>query len=279
MLGRVEPLNAHVRPLDPRDDGAPQVRQRVGTNVRGTLLTHPHRSGGEPGGTLGHVVVRPDELALALRFARRAGADALGVDGREDAVVVVTEHGIRRIIDAVEASFDHVVARSVEKTWSQVFAYSASPDEQLRDDLTKHVDAVFRAVLITMSEGRPARPSDFPITAAQAAHRVRQGVSLSDFLQAYRIAQVTLWEGVLDAAGNDPETRDAALSLAAHVMHVIEVGSSVAAEAYLAAQQHQLAESDRVRRDLLEDLLARRDLPPGPKQAMLPWFGRPKSSP
>ena len=52
-------------------------------------------------------------------------------------------------------------------------------------------------------------------------------------------------------------------------MRVIELGSTVAAEAYLAAQQHELAEGDRVRRDLLEDLLARRNVPAGPKRAML----------
>src|SRR5262249_7817543 len=54
-----------------------------------------------------------------------------------------------------------------------------------------------------------------------------------------------------------------------HLMQLIEVGSTVAAEAYLEAQQHQLADDDRVRRDLLEDLLARRELPPRPKQDQL----------
>jgi hypothetical protein len=45
--------------------------------------------------------------------------------------------------------------------------------------------------------------------------------------------------------------------------------STVAAEAYVEAQQHGVAESDRVRRDLLEDLLARRVSFTGPKRAIL----------
>jgi hypothetical protein len=55
----------------------------------------------------------------------------------------------------------------------------------------------------------------------------------------------------------------------AQIMQVIELGSTVAGEAYVAAQQHVLAEGDRVRRDLLEDLLARRAVPAGPKRGLL----------
>lgn len=176
---------------------------------------------------------------------------------------------VRRIIDGVEASLEGIVARSVERTWAQVPAYAASPDEGLRAELTAHVDAVFRAALTSLSEARPPQRADFPVTWKYAANRVRQGVALSDFLKAYRIGQVTLWEGLLEVAQDDPEAREAALTLATHVMQVIEVGSTVAAEAFLHAQQHQVAEIDRVRRDLLEDLLAGRELLPGPKQAVL----------
>jgi len=55
----------------------------------------------------------------------------------------------------------------------------------------------------------------------------------------------------------------------AQIMQLIELGSTVAGEAYVAAQQHALAEGDRVRRDLLEDLLARRAAGAGPKRGLL----------
>ncbi len=176
---------------------------------------------------------------------------------------------VRSIVAAVHDSFDDLVTVCVERTWEQVPAYAASSDHTLREDLRRHIDAVFRAVLATILEGRPAERADFPTTAAQARRRVRQGVSLADFLQAFRLNQVSLWEKVLEAAGPDPETRDAALALATHVMQVIEVGSTVAAEAYVETQQVLLAETDRVRRDLLEDLLAGRDVSAGPKQVAL----------
>src|SRR5215831_14467664 len=86
---------------------------------------------------------------------------------------------------------------------------------------------------------------------------------------AVRIGQLTLWHGVLAGAGDDPAAREAALAVVSQIMTVIEVGSTVAAEAYVEAQQHAVAESDRVRRDLLEDLLARRASLTGPKRAIL----------
>jgi hypothetical protein len=180
-----------------------------------------------------------------------------------------TGPGLRRIIEATEASLDRLVATAVEAIWDQVPAYPDSPDPRLRDDVAAHVRAVFRVLLLTLTEGRPAERGDFPTTRGQAYRRAGQGISLADYLRAFRIGQMTLWQGVLDAAGDDLAAREAGLLVVGNVMQVIEVGSTVAAEAYLEAQQHRLADSDRIRRDLLEDLFARRDLSPGPKQAML----------
>lgn len=73
---------------------------------------------------------------------------------------------------------------------------------------------------------------------------------------------------MLEAAGRDPSSRDAALHLATHVMQVIEVGSSVAADAYVQAQQLEVAEGDRLARDLMEDLLAGRVPGAGPKREL-----------
>jgi len=152
-------------------------------------------------------------------------------------------------------------------------AYRSSPDPRLRVRVARNVEAVFRVLLASLPEGRPAQPADFPITREQAFHRSEQGVSLADFLSAFRIGQRTLGQRLLDMLRDDPPARNAALAVVGHLMQLIEVGSTVAAEAYLEAQQHQLADDDRVRRDLLEDLLARRELPPGPKQDQLRLAG------
>ncbi|WP_328530483.1 helix-turn-helix domain-containing protein [Nocardioides sp. NBC_00368] len=172
---------------------------------------------------------------------------------------------IKRIVAGVREGLPDTVELFLTRTWEQVPAYAASSDPNLRSDVARHAEAVFRAVLITLEEGRAAVREDFPQSAGQAANRVRQGVALADFLQAFRLGQVALWERIVDIAADDPETSRAALLTASHVMQVIEVGSTVAAEAYLDTQQLELAEGDRIRRDLVEDLLAGREVPAGPR--------------
>ncbi len=172
---------------------------------------------------------------------------------------------VGRIVDRVLVDLEATVERSVARTWEEVPAYSASRDESLGPDLRTHTRSVFDAVLATMRAGRRADRDDFRSSVEQARHRVRQGVALADFMQGFRIGQEALWEAIVAAAKEDPDTRMAALDLAIHVMNVIEVGSSVTAETYLVAQQMELADDDLLRRDLVEDLLAARDLVPGPK--------------
>ena len=171
--------------------------------------------------------------------------------------------GVRQIVVAVEASLEKRVSVAAEAIWAEVPAYAASPDDQLRNDVTAHIRSLFLAFLAGLRTGQPARRADFAASREQASRRVAQGITLADFLQAFRIGQLTLWQGVLDAASDDPAARDAALSIVAHIMQMIELGSTIAAEAYAEAQQQVLAEGDRVRRDLLEDLLARRRSRPG----------------
>jgi hypothetical protein len=177
--------------------------------------------------------------------------------------------GAQRIVAAVETSLDAMVSAAVDAIWAEVPAYPGCGDGRLRDDVAAHVRAIFLAFLAGLTTGRPARRADFAVTREQATRRVAQGISLADFLQAFRIGQLTLWQGVLAAAGDDVAAREAALMLVAQIMQVIELGSTIAGEAYVAAQQHVLAEGDRVRRDLLEDLLARRAAPGGPKRGLL----------
>src|SRR5712692_2973252 len=174
-----------------------------------------------------------------------------------------------RIAAAIRSSLSVMVSAAVEAIWAQVPAYRDSPDATLRSDVAEHVAAVFGVFLDGLAEDRPARRADFAATREQASRRMAQGISLADFLQAFRVGQLNLWQSVLDAARDDHQARDAALLLVAQIMQVIELGSTVAAEAYVEAQQHRLAERDRVRRDLVEDLLARRTTFAGHKQSVL----------
>lgn len=186
---------------------------------------------------------------------------------------------IGRILERVRESLPATIERSVATTFADVPAYPASPSPTLRADLTAHTESVFEAVLSSVARGRTASRDDFPITAEHATRRVRAGIELSDFLQGFRIGQVSLWEAIVEAADPERATRDAAVDLAIQLMHVIEVGSTMAAEAYMEAQQADLAEGDRLSRDVIDDLLAGRDVVPGPKAQLVARSGLGGSTP
>jgi hypothetical protein len=184
------------------------------------------------------------------------------------------DQAARAAIAAVlQDSLPGLVGAATEAIWNQVAAYSASTDPALRDDVAAHVESIFSVFLTGLAEGRQARRADFAVTRDQATRRLVQGISLADFLQAFHIGQLTLWQGVLKAAQDDEEVREAALHLVERIMVVIELGSTVAGEAYVEAQQHQLAERDRLRRDLVEDLLAYRTTFSGQKRSLLQAAG------
>lgn len=140
--------------------------------------------------------------------------------------------------------------------WHQVPAYGDRADAGLRDDVEAHCRQVFAAFLASVNERRHPLRSDFPWSGQHAMRRVELGITLSDFMKAFRVGQLTLWDDILAGVNEWPSTKDAALLLVSQVMRTIEVGSTAAAEAYLEAQQYQLADSARLARDLLEDLLA-----------------------
>ncbi len=166
---------------------------------------------------------------------------------------------VERVLARVERAMDQIVESSVDRFFDEVPTYSASPDPALRQQVLLHTRAVYDLILATLREERAPRAEEFTITRQQATNRAVQGVPLPDFLRAFRIGQVTLWEGIVEAAA-EPETWEVAVQAATYLMNVVEVGSSIAAASYMTAQQLDIAEGDRVRRDLAEDLLSGRDL-------------------
>ncbi|MFV0459749.1 MAG: PucR family transcriptional regulator [Actinomycetales bacterium] len=162
------------------------------------------------------------------------------------------------VADVVESVVARAAVSAVETIFAQVSAYRDNPDRGLRQDLDAHCRNIFSVLALSLREQRPAEPQDFPFTAQIAVRRLEQGIGLTDFMRAYRLAQASLWEELRARLGADAQLREVALDMVGIVMQVIEAGSQAAASAYLEAEQHRVADHDRVRRDLIEDLLAGR---------------------
>src|ERR1700761_5292489 len=179
------------------------------------------------------------------------------------------DEALLRLVDRVEANFDQVVAAAIAALFSQVEPYRSAGIPGLEHSVTENARVTLRALLTSLREGRPLTEDDLAATERHAVRLVRQRVPLQAFLQGLRVGQIAIWEQVLDAAGNDLECRHAALTMVEPLLRVIEIVSAEGARAYLEAQAQQLAEVDRLRRDLLEDLLAAADVSAGPQQALL----------
>jgi hypothetical protein len=112
-----------------------------------------------------------------------------------------------------------------------------------------------------LRRGQPAQAREFEFVGRHAALRARRGIPLSAFLEAFRAYHNIVWDAVLDVVRDGPGAAGEALDAARTVIRHIDLATTEASSACLEAQQLLLAEGDRVRRDLLEDLLAAR--PPG----------------
>jgi sugar diacid utilization regulator len=165
---------------------------------------------------------------------------------------------VDRIADTLEARCDELVDAAWEAIRSRLPGYRDA-DEAIVADVHEHIRLHHDLLCAVLRRDRPAEPRDFAFVGRHAALRARSGIALHDFLAAFRCYHAIVWDAMVDAARDAGVPRDDALATAGAVLRYVDVATSEASAAFLEAQQLLLADSDRVRRDLLEDLLAGRD--------------------
>jgi sugar diacid utilization regulator len=163
---------------------------------------------------------------------------------------------------ALEERLEGLTDEATERILTEIPAYR-SFDEQLRRDVRAHVEAHLRASIGTLETDRDVTREDLLFVRPHAARRAKR-VSVTEFVQAFYIGERVLWDTAL-ALAHDDESRRAALVFASHLPRYFEVATTHAAEVYLETQEQLAATGERIRRDLLEDLLAGRELEPGPR--------------
>ena len=163
-----------------------------------------------------------------------------------------------RIAGALEARRDELVATAFDAIRARLPEYRDA-DPALAEDVVGHIRTHHDLLCAVMRRGRPAEVRDFRFVARHAALRARRGFALSDFLEAFRCYHHVVWEAMADAARDSGAGADEVLAGAGSVLRYVDLAATEASAAFLEAQQLLVADGDRVRRDLLEDLLAGRD--------------------
>ena len=157
---------------------------------------------------------------------------------------------------------DEIAAILVDEIPGYAALSSPDFDTALRRSIGEHQDALAAHV----RRGRPLQPSDVEYVRRSATARARAGLPIADYLRALRLGQRRLWEELLAIAGS--RSARFVADATRNVMDYIDFAAVVASEAYLEEQQSLVAEADRVRRDLLEELLLGKEPSPGPGRAV-----------
>ncbi len=168
-----------------------------------------------------------------------------------------SEEDRRRVADWVEEWREQMAVEATEAILAAVEGYRGRGQEA---DVARHCAQIFEVFATTIREGREPVLADFPWTAGHAAKRVDSGVSLADFLKAFRVGQLALWRSLVYYAREEQQPLEALLGFVDHVMLTVEVGSTAAATSYLEEQQYRVADRERLQRAVVEDLLS--GLPP-----------------
>jgi hypothetical protein len=147
----------------------------------------------------------------------------------------------------------------------EIPAYARTDDPAFLADVWEHVKLHNDALLRSLERQSPLTPEELLFIRPVATRRVGR-IPLADFMSAFRLYNEVFWEALLETLTDD-EARAAALSMVAIVMRYINVAATAASEAYVEAESLLRAQGERLRRDLLEDLLEGRPPEPGPKLA------------
>jgi PucR C-terminal helix-turn-helix domain/GGDEF-like domain len=178
--------------------------------------------------------------------------------------------------EALEERLDGLADEATERIVTEIPAYRAA-DRQLRSDVRAHVRSHLRATLDSLDPDREVDREDLLFVRPHAARRAKR-VPVSDFVHAFYVGERVLWDAALGLA-HDDASRRAALAFASHLPRYFEVATTHAAEVYLEAQEQLAATGERIGRELLEDLLAGRELEPGPRLDAARAAGLLKGSP
>ncbi len=179
----------------------------------------------------------------------------------------------QRLLDAFMASVPEVAIRAAQAMVDEIPAYAAATDPAFLDEVRAHAVANFTVMARVMREGRSVRPDELAFLRAPTTRRALARFPLPAFLHAFRVGQRVAWEAVRELT--DPGHEAAALDLVRPLLEFINLASTELTSVYLETEQLLLLGGERVRRAVIEDLLAGRPPASGPGRDVVRDAGLP----
>jgi len=168
-----------------------------------------------------------------------------------------------RILGRLVDRLDELTEVAVAAMRAEIPAYR-DREQRFYDDVRDQVARHYRLKLSAFLEERTITAEDVAFVRSAACRRVRAGLGLEDYINAFRVGQQVFWGEVVDSAGDSATGHEAALALALPLMRYCDLASTQAARAYVDFQRYVVTDADRERRDLLEHILSGELPTPGP---------------
>jgi hypothetical protein len=165
------------------------------------------------------------------------------------------------VLDGLDARLDHLVETATETIFAENPTYRDREDE-LREDVSLHVREHLQTALESLREQREISREDVMFIRRHAGKRVGE-FSVADFIHAFHVGQRILWREIV-AIADDEAGAQAIVGLVAYIARYFDVATTHAAEVYVEVETLLGAASERLRRDVFEELLRGNVPPPGP---------------
>jgi PucR C-terminal helix-turn-helix domain/GGDEF-like domain len=169
------------------------------------------------------------------------------------------------VLDQLEANAETIARRMALAAREEVEEYAGVGDPDFAAEVLAHASEHVAAFVRASRAERPPEGDELDFVRARGAQRARELMPLDALLESYLIGQRTVWEAIVEAAGDSPDGMRAAQQLTALTFGYTHAINVAVADAYLRESNALATEAERSRRDLLDRLLSGRE--PGPDEA------------
>jgi hypothetical protein len=176
---------------------------------------------------------------------------------------------MRRVGEALADRYAEIGEAIADRVFQGIPGYGSAAPELIAD-LRAGATATAEVLARTFAEGSTIRREDVAFVRDVASRRVHQGITLEDFLHAYRVALLTIWDACADEAARLKISREAGFALARSAIDAIDTITTQAAEAYLREENRLRTQTGRAARDLVERLVDGQPIDPGRRHPAAP---------
>jgi sugar diacid utilization regulator len=162
------------------------------------------------------------------------------------------------VLARLEADAEAIARRMALAARAEVHDYGAVRDPAFAAEVLAHALEHVRAFIRAGRAGRPPEGEELDFVRERGAQRARELMPLDALLETYLIGQRTVWEAIVEAAGDTPVGMRTAQELTALTFRYTHAINVAVAHAFLRESRALASEAERGRRDLLDRLLSGR---------------------